>query len=169
MTPPPTYHGPIGFAIAVAPVAAVLIVVFRRRFPRLDGAFFLVLWGLLIVAGEHGGFGADVFGGSHLRTHAGFHFQMLAAYGLAAFALTGVVVAPLLKRGDRTGWFGLLALFAIGVTAEVATAAITTPHGVPPRWWSWGLLLWGYPVAWGTALVLSYRPIFRSATHTAST
>ena len=60
------------------------------------------------------------------------------------------------------GWWGLLLVFIVGVGAEVATAVATTPHGVPPRWWSWGLALWAYPVAWGTALMLSLRPVFGS-------
>ncbi|MDX1449506.1 MAG: hypothetical protein R3246_10650, partial [Acidimicrobiia bacterium] len=101
------------------------------------------------------------FGGFELRTHTGFHFQMLAAYGLTAFALVGVVIAPLIRRGDPIGWFGLLVLLVIGVGAEVATAVVTTPHGVPPRWWSIGVGLWGYPVTWVTALVLSFGPTFR--------
>ena len=121
----------------------------------------MVLWGLLIVVIEHGWWGHFGFGGFYLLDHTGFHFQMLAAYGLAALALVGVVVAPLIRRGDAVGWFGLLVLVAIGVGAEVATAAVTTPHGVPPRFWIAGLFLWGYPVAWGAALALSFNRIFR--------
>ena len=69
MTSPPTYQGFIAFGFAVAPVVVTLIVVFRRRLPRLDGAFFLVLWGLFIVVAEHVGFGVGRFGGSDLLSH----------------------------------------------------------------------------------------------------
>jgi len=155
------YQGIVVVAIAIAPVAVALALVYRRRIARLDVAAGLVLWGLLIVVIEHGSFGLAGFGGADLLRHTGLHFQMLAAYGLAAFALVGVVVAPLVRRGDAAGWFGLLVLFAIGVGAEVATAAVTTPHGVPPRFWIAGLFLWGYPLAWGAALALSFNPILR--------
>lgn len=157
----PLYQGIVVVAIAVAPVVVAFRLVYRRRVARLDAAAVLVLWGLLIVVIEHGWWGLFGFGGANLLGHTGFHFQMLAAYGLAAFALVGVVVAPLIRRGDAAGWFGLLVLVAIGVGAEVLTAAVTTPHGVPPRFWIAGLFLWGYPVAWGAALALSYNPIFR--------
>ena len=159
---PPLYQGIVVVAIAVAPVVVALALVHRRSLPRLDAAAGLVLWGLLIVVLEHGQFGLAGFGGADINNHTGFHFQMLAAYGLAALALVGVVVAPLIRRGDAAGWFGLLVLVAIGIGAEVATAALTTPHGVPPRFWIAGLFLWGYPVAWATALALSFRPTFRS-------
>lgn len=90
---------------------------------------------------------------------------MLAAYGLAALALVGAVVAPLIRRGEAIGWFGLLVVLAIGLFAEIWTAAVTTsrgmpPHGVPPNWWIAGVFLWGYPVAWAAALALSFRPTF---------
>ena len=158
---PPLYQGIVVVAIAVAPVVVALVLVHRRRIARLNAAAGLVFWGLLIVVLEHVQWGRAGFGGFDLLTHTGYHFQMLAAYGLAALALVGVVVAPLIRRGDAAGWFGLLVLVAIGVGAEVATAAATTPHGVPPRFWIAGLFLWGYPVAWGAALALSFRPIFR--------
>ncbi len=87
---------------------------------------------------------------------------MLATYGLAAFALTGTVIVPLIRRGDRLGWYGLLVLTVIGASAEALTATVTTPHGVGPRWWSWGLALWAYPLAWLIALILSRRPTFAS-------
>ena len=165
----PLYQGIVVVAIAVAPVVVALALVYRRRVARLDAAAGLVLWGLLIVVLEHVQFGLAGFGGADLFSHTGFHFQMLAAYGLAALALVGVVVAPLIRRGDAAGWLGLLVLLAIGLGAEVA--AVTSgvpPHGVPPRWWIAGLFLWGYPVAWGAALALSFRPIFRPEGHPAA-
>ena len=150
------------FGVAIAPAVTAVFLVRRRLTSRLGAASLLVLWGLFIVVAEHAGFGSAGFGGFQLRTHTGFHFQMLAGYGLAAFALVGIVIAPLIRRGDRMGWFGLLVVVVIGVGAEVATAVATTPHGAPPRWWSVGVGLWGYPVAWVTALALSFGPIFRS-------
>lgn len=162
MTAPPASEGIVLFAVSLAPHALVVLFVVRGRLARLDGAFYLLLWGLFIAIAEHAGFGQAAFGGLGLLTHEGFHFQMLATYGLAAFALTGAVIAPLIRRGDRLGWYGLLILTAIGAGAEALIATITTPHGVAPRWWSWGLALWAYPLAWLTALVLSRRPIFET-------
>ncbi|MCI0424427.1 MAG: hypothetical protein L0Z47_01070 [Actinobacteria bacterium] len=96
---------------------------------------YWVYWGLFILALEHANWGIAEFGGLDLRTHSGFHFQMLAAYGLAALALVGVVVAPLIWRAEAAGWWGLLAVFAVGVGAEVATAlhtvALTQARGEP--------------------------------------
>lgn len=168
MTAPPVSEGIALLAASLVPHAVVVFFVVNRRLARLDGAVYLVLWGLVIVIAEHAGFGQARFGGSFLATHEGFHFQMLATYGLAAFALTGIVIVPLMKRGDRLGWYGLLILTVIGAGAEVITAAITTPHGVAPRWWSWGLALWAYPLAWLIALILSRRPIFASGSSSRS-
>lgn len=154
-------QGTFTFSIAILPVVIVLVAYRRGRISRLDAAATLVFYGTLIVLVEHAAFGMEGFGGSNLLRHSGFHFQMLAAYGLAALVLLGVVVAPLIRRGDKTGWFGLLAAFAIGFGAEAITAAISTPHGVPPQYWITGIFLWGYPVAWATSLAISYRPIFQ--------
>lgn len=161
MTAPPLYEGIIGLAVALTPSVIGLYVVYRRGWSRLDTAATLVLWGLVIVIFEHATFGLGQFGGSDLRDHSALHFQMLAAYGLAALVLVAVVVAPLIRRGEPAGWLGLLAVFLVGVGAEIGTAVVTTPHGVPPRFWSWGLALWGYPVSWAVALGLSFRPVFR--------
>jgi hypothetical protein len=158
---PSLYLTVLAVAIAVAPTVVAAMLVYRRRVSGLSAAAVLVYWGLFIVVLEHANWGITEFGGLDLRTHSGFHYQMLAAYGLAALALVGVVVAPLIRRGDAAGWWGLLAVFAVGVGAEVATAIVTTPHGVPPRFWIVGLALWAYPLAWGAALVLSFRPTFR--------
>lgn len=158
--PPPLSQGLVFLAVALAPIVAIGYLGLTGRLPRLEAAFSLFLWGLLIAVVEHAGFGLAEFGGAQLLRHEGFHFQMLAIYGLAAFVLALAMIGPLLRRGERAGWYGLLILTMIGVTGEVLTAMITTPHGVGPRWWSWGLALWAYPLAWGMALVLSRRPIF---------
>ena len=44
----------------------------------------------------------------------------------------------------------------------VGATALALAHG---RWWSWGLALWVYPLAWAIALVLSWRPVFRPDAH----
>ena len=159
---PPMYQGVIGLAIAIAPVVVSVALVRRRPDIRLEVSSVLVLWGVVIVTMEHVSFGLSEFGGPDVLRHEGFHFQMLAAYGLAALALAGAVVIPLIRQGHQSGWYGLLILLAIGLGAEIGTAMVTSPHGVPPRFWSWGLFLWGYPVAWGAALALCHRAIFGS-------
>jgi hypothetical protein len=158
---PPLYQGIIGLALSMAPSVIAFVLVRRRRTTELAAATGLVYWGLLIVVMEHGTFALERFGGPALHTHTGFHFQMLATYGFVAFALVALVVAPLIREGNRMGWLGLLIMVVIGVGGEIATAFVTTPHGVPPRFWSWGLFLWGYPLAWASGLVLSFQPIFR--------
>ena len=125
---PSLYLTVLAVAIALAPVVVAAVLVYRRRVSGLSAAAVLVYWGLFIVVLEHANWGITEFGGLDLRTHSGFHYQMLAAYGLAALALVGVVVAPLIRRGDAAGWWGLLAVFAVGVGAEVATAGLVIRH-----------------------------------------
>ena len=149
------------FAIAIGPVVFVLVATRRGSIGRLDGAATLVLYGALVLIVEHANFGFVEFGRTNLLRHSGFHFHMLAAYGLVGLVLVGVVVAPLVRRGDRIGWFGLLTSLVIGFGAEVITAVSSTPHGVPPRYWIAGIFLWGYPVAWSTALAMSFGPTFK--------
>lgn len=161
---PRSFLSVVAIAVAFAPTVVALALVWRGRVSRLKAAVVLLYWGLLIVTLEHANWGITEFGGVDLRTHSGFHYQMLAVYGLAALVLTAVVIGPLLRRGDAASWWGLVVLFAVGVGAEIVTAIVTTPHGVPPRYWIVGLALWAYPVAWGAALALSFGPIF-SATH----
>ncbi|MDX1450162.1 MAG: hypothetical protein R3246_13995 [Acidimicrobiia bacterium] len=151
--------GFFAFAVSVLPVVVVLFLLRSRRVTSLEAGAVLVLWGLVIVVAEHVGFGVREFGGFDARSHDGLHFQMLAVYGVAGLALGAGVVVPLLRRGDALGWWGLLVLVVIGVGGELATAVVTTPHGMPPRFWTAGWFLWGYPVAWVVALVVSYRPI----------
>lgn len=166
---PPLYEGVLGLVLMLAPPGAGLYLVSRHRWSRLDIASALVLWGVLILLIEHLNFGLREFGGADLREHGGLHLQMLAAYGVAAFGLIALVVAPLVRGGSPAGWLALLLVFVVGVGAEIWTAFVTTPHGVPPRFWSWGLALWGYPVSWLVALALSFRPIFRSKESIAGT
>lgn len=39
--------------------------------------------------------------------------------------------------------------------------AVTLFHGFPPSW-VMGLVIYAYPLAWASALIISYRPIFGS-------
>ncbi len=153
----------LAISVAFAPTPVALVLAWRRRASRLAAATGLLYWGLVIVAMEHANWGITEFSGVDLRTHAGFHYQMLAVYGLAALVMAAVVVGPLLRRGRALGWWGLLVLFVVGVGAEVVTASITTPHGMPPRYWIVGFALWAYPTAWAAALALSFGPVFSAA------
>ncbi len=156
-------QGAVVLAIAFAPVAALLLI--RNSIGALNAAAWLVLWGALIIAGEHANFAvalsialADAPG---LSDHAQFHFFMAGIYTAVAAVLLGVVAWCLLRSGSRAGWFAVLFVFLFGGAFEVVAGTTIFPHGIPPRSIPLGLALYAYIAALGGALVISYRPIFR--------
>lgn len=157
---PPLWQGIAGFALLIVPVAVSLALVRAGRVDRLDAAAGLVWWGVFIVVLEHVGFGlGEGFVTERWVEHARLHLQMSAVYGVAGLLLIAVVAATLLRERRRVGWYALAGAFGIGMLGEAVTAATIGFHGAPRQFWSWGLALWAYPIAWITALSLSYGPI----------
>ena len=92
--------------------------------------------------------------------HAHFHFFMAGIYTFLAAALLCVAAWSLLRRGARAGWYAILFTLLFGGATDLSAAATIFPHGFPPDSIPLGLFLYSYVPALGSALVISYRPIF---------
>lgn len=155
--------GAVWFATALAPV--VVLALRRRAIGHLNAAAWIAIWGLLIPAWEHAYFGitegASAMG---LPDHARVHVLMGLIYWLLGAVGLGVVMLTLLREGRREAWFLLLGVLAAGGTLEIlfnGPSGLWFEHGFGSDSRPEGMALFAYPVAWATALVLAYRPIFR--------
>jgi hypothetical protein len=155
--------GAFSFAVTVSPV--VVLTLRRTAIGRLNAAAWIAIWGLLIPAVEHAYFGiagaVDALAPSdHARVHMimGLAYWPLGAIGLA------VVMGTLLREGRREAWFLLLGVLTVGGGLEIllnGPAGLLFQHGFGSNSRPGGMALFAYPVAWVTALAISYRPIFR--------
>ena len=124
-----------------------------------------MFWGAFVLAGEHGSFAltlsvsAATSGGA--GNHARFHFFMAGAYAFVAGVLLGVVAWTLLRTGSRIGWYTVLFTLVFGAAFELLAGTTIFAHGFPPHSIPLGLFLYSYIAALGSALVISYKPIFR--------
>lgn len=150
-------------SIALTPVVGLLLV--RKKLGVLNAAAWLVTWGAIVFSGEHGGFSLTLSDEPLAQLvedgHASFHFFMAGAYTLVAAVLLGVVAWALLRKGNRIGWYAVLFTLLFGAAFELVARTTIFPHGTPPRSIPAGLLLYSYIVALGSALLISYRPVFR--------
>ncbi len=166
--------------IAGVMVFAVILALFlaRTRLGRVNAASWLVGVGALVIANEHGQFALSFTiapGPMNLMPHARLHFFMAGIYTLIGMVLLCVIARTLLKEGRRSGWYALLFAFVVGVGCDLVIGAFWFQHGSPLSQWlnmpaqgfGWELLS-AYPVAWITALVISYKPIFVEAQAQAS-
>ncbi len=155
--------GVVVVAIAFAPVVGLLLV--RKRLGVLNAAAWLTIWGALVLSGEHGGWALILSVSPAVRAgvgaHARFHFFMAGAYAFVAAVLLGVVAWTLLRSGYRIGWYAVLFTLIFGGAFEVVAGASILTHGFSPHSIPLGLFLYSYIAALGSALVISYWPIFR--------
>jgi hypothetical protein len=157
-------EGALWFAVAVSPV--VVLALRRTAIGRLNAAAWIAMWGLLIPAFEHTYFGIvgalDSFAPSdHARVHMlmGLAYWPLGAVGLA------VVMGTLLREGRREAWFLLLGVLVVGGGLEIllnGPTGLWFQHGFGSDSRPGGMGLFAYPVAWVTALAVTYLPIFQS-------
>ena len=149
--------------IALAPVVALLLV--RKKLGVLNAAAWLITWAAVVLSGEHGGFSLTLSNEAMTRFvedgHGSFHFFMAGVYTLVAGVLLAVVAWTMLRKGDRIGWYSILFTFLFGAAFEVVARITIFPQGTPPRSIPAGYLLYSYIVALGSALLISYRPLFR--------
>ena len=149
--------------IALAPVVGLLLV--RKRLGVLNSATWLVFWGAFVLAGEHGSFALTLSvspaTSAGAGNHARFHFFMAGAYAFVAGVLLGVVAWTLLRTGSRIGWYAVLFTLVFGGAFELLAGTTIFAHGFPPHSIPLGLFLYSYIAALGSALVISYKPIFR--------
>lgn len=150
-------------SIALAPVVGLLLV--RKKLGVLKVAAWLVTWGAVVLAGEHGGFSLTLSGERMVQSvedgHASFHFFMAAAYTFVAAVLLVVVAWTMLRNGNRIGWYAVLFTLLFGAAFEAVARTTIFPHGTPPRSIPAGWLLYSYIVALASALLISYRHVFR--------
>ena len=140
---------------------------------RLNIASWLVIWGSVVLVGEHAQFTLTYVAGVVwpeaqrlvLIPHARIHFFMAGVYTIIGLVLLGVIARTLLKEGRRAGWYALLFAVVVGGGVELVMGGLWYQHGSPlylmerPLGWGW-VFLYSYLVAWVAALVLSYKPIF---------
>lgn len=151
----------LGMAMAYGPVVALLLT--RKSLGALNTAAALVVWGAVIPTFEHASFAIS---GSRalaavpgVSLHARYHFFMAGVFTLVGGILLVMMAVSQLRKGERLGWFAVLAALLIGGGFEVTGAAGALYHGFPPSW-AMGLAIYAYPLAWGSALIIAYRPVF---------
>jgi len=156
-------------------VVAALIV-FRKRLGVLNAASWLVIWGSVVLLGEHPQFTLTYAAGVIypeakqlvLIPHARIHFFMAGIYAIIGLILLGVIARTLLKEGRRAGWYALLFTVVVGGEIDLIMGGLWYQHGSPlyfmerPLGFGWEFF-YVYLVAWVAALVLSYKPIFAKA------
>ncbi len=149
--------------MAYGPVIALILA--RKRLGALSSATALVLWGTIIPTFEHASFAisgsrsmAAVRG---VGLHDRYHFYMAGVFTIVSGIMIAILAVALLRQGQKTGWYAVLAALLIGGGFELSGAAGTLFHGFPPSW-VMGLVIYAYPLAWASALVIAYRPVFRS-------
>ena len=166
--------------LALAVILALLLA--RKRLGRLNAASWLVVLGAVVIALEHGQFAiwytlpfSAIEGPMLLLPHARLHFFMAGIYTLIGLVLLCVIARTLLKEGRRSGWYALLFALLVGGGFDLVMGGLWYQHGSPlyqlfgERLQGFGWeFLYAYPVAWITALVLSYQPIFRAKPSKAS-
>jgi hypothetical protein len=167
-------HPDVIIASLVGLLIIAALVVFRKRLGVLNAASWLVIFGSLIVSGEHAQWTLTISLGfaegqeMRILPHARIHFFMAGIYALIGLILLGVIARTLLKEGRRAGWYALLFAFVVGGGFDLIMGGLWYQHGSPlylverPLGFGWQFL-YLYLVAWITALVISWKPIFAKA------
>ena len=165
----------IAGALALAVILALFLA--RNRLGRLHAASWLVVLGALVIVVEHAQFAISYTvpfitteGPMRLLPHARLHFFMAGIYTLIGLVLLCAIAWTLLKEGRRSGWYALLFALLVGGGFDLVMGGLWFQHGSPLyqvfgepiQGFGWEFL-YAYPVAWITALLISYQPIFRAA------
>jgi hypothetical protein len=163
----------------MAVVAIVVLIAIIVTYPRrglLNTASWLVIWGAIVLLTEHPLFALgftvpipDI--ANELKTtamplipHARTHFFMAGIYTIIGLILLCVIARTLLREGRRAGWYAVLFALLVGGLSELLIGAQWFQHGSPlyaqPIGFGWQFL-YVYFIAWGAALIMSFKPIFR--------
>jgi hypothetical protein len=149
--------------LALAPIVGLLLA--QKRLGALNAAAWLVTYGSTIIAGEHTYIGLVILRQFYnlpgLHPHARYHFFMAGVYTFVAAVLLIVVGWTLLRTGTRSGWYAICFALVLGGTFELLAATFIFPHGFPPASIPLGLYVYAYIPAFGAALAISFRPVFR--------
>ena len=155
------FIGVIGLAIIIA------LLAFQRQIGKLRTAALLVTLGTVGGLPEHPVF-SILYLLEVLTRHAKIHFFMAAVYSMIALALILFIAWEGLLRGRRTAWYVILGVLIVGGGSELMAGRFIYQHGSPiyapfgifsPSGWGWEYL-YLYLLAWPSALVVSFRPIF---------
>jgi hypothetical protein len=156
-------------------VLIVIIVTYPRR-GLLNTASWLVVWGAAVLLTEHPlfaiGFSVPILDiANEMKTtpmplipHARTHFFMAGVYTIIGLILLCVIARTLLREGRRVGWYSVLFALIVGGLSDLLIGAQWFQHGSPlypnPIGVGWQFL-YVYFIAWGAALIMSFKPIFR--------
>lgn len=154
-------------------LVVITLIMARKRIGALNAASWLVIWGSVVLIGEHPQFtltyaAGDIWPESQqmvILPHARIHFFMAGIYAITGLILLGVIARTLLKEGRRAGWYALLFALVIGGGFDLVIGGLWYQHGSPlyfmerPLGFGWEFF-YVYLIAWVAALVLSYKPIF---------
>lgn len=150
-----------GIVVAYGPVVALILA--RKAMGALNAAAWLVVWGAVIPGFEHANFAISesraLVGASAASLHMRYHFFMAGIFTAVGAGLLALIAFTLLREGRRAGWYGVLFALLLGGGFELTGAAGTLYHGFPPSW-PVGLVIYAYLLAWSSALVIGYKPIF---------
>jgi hypothetical protein len=169
-------------AAVISLAVIIALIAFRKRLGALNTASWLVIWGAIIIAGEHPFFAIlyslgllSSEGPMILLPHAQVHFFMAGIYTLVGLFLLSVIARTLLREGRRAGWYAVLFALAFGGGSDLIAGSFLYSHGLPIYEFFTGVMsqgfgweyLYTYLVAWAAGLALSYKPIFagRKAKH----
>ena len=157
--------GVIGLAIVVA------LFLTRKRMGELNAAFWLVIFGVIVIVAEHPQFAITraLPVVEDTDPHARIHLVMTVIYALIGLVLFCVIAGTLLRDARKAGWYAVLFALIAGGGSDLVFGGFWFQHGSPIYGifgvegldgWGWELL-YLYIVAWIAALAISYRPIFR--------
>ena len=163
----------VGAVISLAIIVA--LIASRKRLGALNAASWLLIWGAVVISGEHPFF-AILYslgllsneGQMNLLPHAQVHFFMAGIYTIVGLFLLSMIARTLLREGRRAGWYAVLFALVFGSGFDLIAGAFLYSHGLPVYEVFTGVMsqgfgweyLYTYSVAWAAALALSYRPIF---------
>ncbi len=141
-------------AVTLAPTLVILAV--RRRIGLMNAAAALVIWGALAACSEHAiwAMRLSIHERAWSNPHSTVHYFMAGVYAAVAGVLLSVIALTLLREGRRSGWFAVLFTLLAGGSLELVM------NGPAGRLYH-HIGLYGYVLAWLTALLVAYRPTFR--------
>lgn len=155
-------------AIVGSIIAATILMVSlgASRFGELRVASWFVTFGAVIVGTEHVMWpirNVRMVGDPHAR----LHFFMAGIFTFIGLVVLAALAGKLLREARRAGWHAVAFALIVGGVFELVSGGSWYPKGMPlfqvlglraSGWgWQW---LYLYVLAWMSALILSYRPIF---------
>ena len=140
-----------------------VLILARKQIGVLSAASWLVIFGAIVVVGEHTSFAIQGALNYPFGSHRQYHIIMAAVYTAVAGVVISLIARMLLRLGQRVGWYAVLLALSIGGGIDLLMVVLVFPHGVEPFSEGVGIALYSYHFAWLSALAISYRHIFRKS------